>query len=107
LETDSLSEALKMIASERLELLIIELDFPRKENCKLIDAFRQHHCEHRDAVVVTTTQRPSGAWRREYKPRATVYKPFDIRHLSKIITSIIEQERRKNAEMSVVDRARP
>jgi DNA-binding NtrC family response regulator len=102
LEADNPSAALRMIRTRHLELLIVELDFPEGNNCTLIDAFRRHNRDHRNAVVVTTTQRPSGDWRREYKPSTTIYKPFDIRHLCKIVTSIIEQEYKDKEEMSIM-----
>jgi DNA-binding NtrC family response regulator len=103
-EADNPSTALRIINAMRLELLIVELDFPEGHNCKLIEAFRNHNRNHPNAVVVTTVQRPGGEWRREYRPSAIIYKPFDIRHLCKIVTSIIEQENKVEEEMSILHR---
>ena len=104
IEADTPSTALRIITTMEIDLLIVEHDFPDGNNCKLITAFCQQNPKHHDAVVVTTTQRPSGEFRREVKPGATIYKPFDIRRLCKLINSIIASESTLSEEVSIIQR---
>lgn len=90
LEASGADSAQAILESEHPELLIVELDFPHGHNSKLIEAFRKHKPDHKGAVVVITAQRPSNTWRQQYQPEATVYKPFDIRHLCRVITTLVK-----------------
>lgn len=100
LEASSADSAQAILESEHPELLIVELDFPHKHNSKLIEVFRKHKPDHKGAVVVITAQRPSNTWRQQYQPEATVYKPFDTRHLCLIITSLAHLSDRKREGIS-------
>lgn len=100
IEASGAESAQSILESEHPELLIVELDFPHKHNSKLIEVFRKNKPNHKGAVVVITAQRPSNTWRRKYQPRATVYKPFDIRHLCRVITTLVRVNDRKSAEVS-------
>jgi DNA-binding response OmpR family regulator len=100
IEASGAESAQAILENEHPELLIVELDFPHEHNSKLIEVFRENKPNHKGAVVVITAQRPSNTWRRKYQPRATVYKPFDIRHLCRVITTLVRVNDRKSAEVS-------
>jgi DNA-binding response OmpR family regulator len=89
LEAADLESAMDLLKTEHPEVLVIEYDFPFGHNGKLIDVFRQHKGKRQGYVVVTTTRRLDALWRRQYRPDATLYKPFDIRELCKTIKSLI------------------
>lgn len=89
LEAADLESAMDMLKTEHPEVLVIEYDFPFGHNGKLIELFRRHKEKRQGYVVVTTTRRLDALWRRQYRPDATLYKPFDIRELCKTIKSLI------------------
>lgn len=85
LEVPDLENAMDLLKTERPEVLVIDYDFPFGYNGKLIEMFKRHEGKQQGYVVVTTTCRLDDPWRRQYRPDATLYKPFDIRELCKTI----------------------
>jgi DNA-binding response OmpR family regulator len=88
------AHAFKILESTTPEILILELDVPFGNTGALIDAYRG--CQGRVAwegtVILTTTSRPGGAWRRKYKLDAVIYKPFDMRSLYGLLESQLQRK---------------
>ncbi|MEA1977302.1 MAG: response regulator [Chloroflexota bacterium] len=103
LEAADLESALDMLKTEHPEVLVIEYDFPFGENAKLINVFRQHKGKRQGYVVVTTARRLDALWRRQCRPDATIYKPFDIRELCKTLKSLIEKLHPKHETSLTID----
>lgn len=87
IEAEDAEAAREHLRQEAPDLFVLELDHPSGENGALIDAYRQQSDE--GAVVLTTTERPNDDWRQRYQPEAVVYKPFDVRYLSRRVRRLI------------------
>lgn len=87
IEAEDADAAREHLQDEAPDLFVLELDHPSGENGALIDAYREQSDE--GAVVLTTTERPKDDWRQRYQPEAVVYKPFDVRYLSRRIRHLI------------------
>lgn len=103
LEVADLESAIDLLKTEHPEVLVIEYDFPFGHNGKLIELFRRHKGKRQGTVVVTTTRRLEAPWRRQYRPDATLYKPFDIRNLCKTIKSLVGKNHAKYRRSSTID----
>jgi DNA-binding response OmpR family regulator len=92
IEAEDADSARMRLEEESPDLFVLELDHPAGEHGALIDAFRQQ-CDE-GAVVLTTTERPREGWRHRYQPEAIVYKPYDVRLLSRRIRRLIQRDER-------------
>ena len=82
--------AQQILSVEMPDLFILALDNPGGTNGGLIDLYREHQRETAGAVLVTTTVRPTDAWRNRYQPDVVIYKPFDIRFLIRCILELFQ-----------------
>ncbi len=90
LEAEDAAAARQHLQDEAPDLFVLEFDPPSGENGALIEAYREHSEE--GAVVLTTTERPKDDWRQRYQPEAVVYKPFDVRYLSRRVRHLIHND---------------
>jgi two-component system phosphate regulon response regulator PhoB len=105
-EASDAKDAHRIIEDESPDLLIVELDFPHGHNGKLINAFRKSGVQEQQAVIVTTTDRPSKTWRQHYRPGATIYKPFDMRHLNRMVLELVHiPDHQRNSESALFSRS--
>jgi DNA-binding response OmpR family regulator len=94
-EASQAQDAQRILRTEQPSILIVERDFPHGENGKLIEEFRSHRGQDRSHVVVTTTNRLSTSWRKQHQPKVVVYKPFDVRHLCRVIRALLLEPSKK------------
>lgn len=92
IEAEDADAARSRLAEESPDLFVLELGHPAGEHGALIEAYRQDSDD--GAVVLTTTERPAEGWRHRYQPEAIVYKPYDVRLLSRRIRRLIQGDER-------------
>jgi CheY-like chemotaxis protein len=92
--------ALQILKDEHPEVLIVENDHPHGNNGEVIDVFRGEENDLPRPVVVTTTQRLGDQWRKQYQPQVAIYKPFDVRHLSRVVGTLLGMRGISFAEVS-------
>jgi DNA-binding response OmpR family regulator len=71
-------------------LMILAFEHPGEACGELIDTFRQKNQEENSKLLLITLQRPDDHWRRHYQPDLVIYKPFDIRYLTRQVTQLVE-----------------
>lgn len=98
--------ARNLLETERLDLLVTELDFPFGRNGELIELFRKQKGEYQGSVLVTTTHRFDDDWRRRYRPDVIVFKPFDIRVLCKFVSGLLGENYDEDAHYRTKKRVR-
>ncbi|MGA9531816.1 MAG: hypothetical protein WBR18_03790 [Anaerolineales bacterium] len=98
IEAEDAEDARSRLEEESPDLFVLELDHPAGEHGALIDAYRQRSDE--GAVVLTTTERPKEGWRHRYRPEAIVYKPYDVRLLSRRIRRLIQGDKQMEGSTS-------
>ena len=90
IEAEDADTARAHLQDKAPDLFVMELDHPSGDHGALIDAYREQ--SDNGAVVLTTTERPKDDWRQRYQPEAVVYKPFDVRYLSRRVRHLIKNE---------------
>jgi DNA-binding response OmpR family regulator len=84
-EVADAESALSILEQQTPQLLILEFDSINGRAGDLIDSFRQKNGSGQSLVLLTTSERPGDIWRQRYHPDIVVYKPFDIRYLTRCI----------------------
>lgn len=84
-EASDAESALSTLEQQTPQFLILEFDSTNGSTGELIDTFRQKNGNGQSLVVLTTSERPGDVWRKRYQPDIVVYKPFDIRYLTRCI----------------------
>jgi CheY-like chemotaxis protein len=102
LDAQDAEAAQEILENEQPELLIVEDDSPEGRNGEVIDAFRKQVEEGPNPVVVTATQRIKDEWRKRYEPEVAVYKPFDVRHLARVVAALIDARDEEHMELSAL-----
>ncbi len=83
--------AAQKILNERIpRLMILAFEHPGQGCGELIDLFRQRHPDETGKLLLITLQRPDDRWRQRYQPDLVIYKPFDIRYLTRQVTGLAE-----------------
>ena len=91
MEAKDAEHAENLLDETHPEILVVERDFPHGRNGKIIHSYRNRSSPPSGPVIVTTTDRLSDSWRRQHEPQVVVYKPFDIRHLSRVIIGFLKE----------------
>ncbi len=89
LEVRSISRyanALQILAQKIPDIFIVDFDLRDGDPGKLIAAYRRQSNLSGNSLVVSTAGRLKDEWRRKHLPDAVLYKPFDIRHLIRLIS---------------------
>ncbi len=89
LEVRSISRyanALQILAQKIPDIFIVDFDLRDGDPGKLIAAYRRQSKLSGNSLVVSTAERLKDEWRRKHQPDAVLYKPFDIRHLIRLIS---------------------
>ena len=84
-EAADAKSARSILEHQTPRLLILEFDSTNGWAGDLIDSFRQKNGNGQSLVLLTTSERPGDVWRQRYQPDIVVYKPFDIRYLTRCI----------------------
>jgi DNA-binding response OmpR family regulator len=84
------TEACRVLERETPEVLVLNAGPSPDRRGAAVASFRERREPgRRGFVVVTADQHLEEAWRREYRPDAVVFKPFDIRHLARRISRLV------------------
>ena len=84
-EASDAESAWSILEHQTPRLLILEFDSTNGKAGELIEYFRQKNEDGQNLVLLTTSERPGDGWRQQYRPDIVVYKPFDIRYLTRCI----------------------
>jgi DNA-binding response OmpR family regulator len=90
LQSKTLDFAIQMLDKESPHVLISELDSPYQMNGILIDRFRERNNNHSGKVVVLALEHLKSGIVERYHPDVLIYKPFDIRYLSKKMEALFK-----------------
>ena len=90
LDAAGAEDALKILHEQESQILIVQGDAPADAMGSVIERFRGQSGSHKRAVVVTVAERLQDGWRKRYQPEVALYKPFDVRQLSRIVLSLME-----------------
>jgi DNA-binding response OmpR family regulator len=90
--TSRFAHALQVLQQETHDLFLTDIDLGDGDPGRLITAFRRNKRSGCGAVVVTTACRLEDGWRRKHKPDAVIYKPFDIRHMIRLMWALLEKK---------------
>lgn len=85
-EASSAAAAREILNQFAPDILIIDFDYPEGHNAAIIKTFRERRKPLPGSVIVTTTQRLTEDWRERSKPNNVLFKPFDMRHLYRILS---------------------
>jgi DNA-binding response OmpR family regulator len=84
------AEACRTLEREIPEVLVMNVGPSPDRQGTAIVSFREHQREgRRGFVVIIADQHLEEAWRRKYRPDAVIFKPFDVRHLSRRISRLM------------------
>jgi DNA-binding response OmpR family regulator len=84
-------EACRVLERETPEVLVLNAGPSPDRRGEAVASFRDRQgAGRRGFVVITADQHLEEAWRRKYRPDAVVFKPFDVRHLSRRIARLTE-----------------
>jgi DNA-binding response OmpR family regulator len=84
-EASDAESARSILEHQTPRLLILEFDSTNGKTGELIEYFRRKNEKGQNLVLLTTSERPGDVWRQHYRPDIVVYKPFDIRYLTRCI----------------------
>jgi DNA-binding response OmpR family regulator len=85
-------DACRILTQETPEILMMDMDPPADRQGLLIEKFREGRADgRRGSVLIATEQRLEDGWRHKYHPDAVIFKPFDIRYLSRRISQLAEE----------------
>lgn len=87
------ANAMQILQQEPPDVFVVDFDLRDGDPGRLITAYRQFSTNNNSAVMVSTSDRLEDEWRRKHKPDSVIYKPFDIRHLIRLISSLINNYR--------------
>jgi DNA-binding response OmpR family regulator len=93
-------EASRILARVTPEILVLMgLESRPELEGSLIDKFRSRHKgRRRGSVLIAVDRRPEDAWRRKYHPDAVIFKPFDVRYLSRKLSMLSQTDVEESAE---------
>jgi DNA-binding response OmpR family regulator len=84
-------EACAILDRETPEVLVMNVGPSPDRQGSVIASFRKsRRTGRRGLVVITADQHLDEAWRETQRPDAVVFKPFDVRHLSRRILRLVE-----------------
>jgi DNA-binding response OmpR family regulator len=84
-------EACRILELDTPEILVLGMESSSDRQGLVIEKFREGRVEgRRGSVVIATGQRLEDSWRHKYRPDAVIFKPFDIRYLSRRISRLLE-----------------
>lgn len=89
LDAADAEDAHRILQRQESQILIVQGDAPAAMG-SVIDRFRGQSNNPRKAVVVTVAERLQDEWRKRYQPEVALYKPFDVRQLTRIVLSLME-----------------
>ena len=90
LEAADLLSAHKILDECIPGMMILAYEHPGEGYGELIDSFRQKKPDNKGKLLLITLQRPDDRWRQYYQPDLVIYKPFDIRYLTRQVTGLID-----------------
>ncbi|MBN1437993.1 MAG: hypothetical protein JW929_01170 [Anaerolineales bacterium] len=71
-------------------LVLMSLETQPELQGAMIELFRKRQTgRRRGSVILAVDRRPEDAWRRRYHPDAVIFKPFDVRFLSRRIAQLM------------------
>jgi DNA-binding response OmpR family regulator len=85
LEAKDDKDAREIMKKDHVKILIVEHDWKYSKNTNVIEAYREQMKGETGTVLVTTKDRLNDDWRKQQKPLAVIYKPFDVRYLCRLI----------------------
>jgi DNA-binding response OmpR family regulator len=88
LQSKTVEFALQLLERETPDILILELDTPYRMNGMLIDRFRAIDHGLPGKVVILALEHLNREVVDRYQPDILIYKPFDIRNLSKRVEAL-------------------
>jgi DNA-binding response OmpR family regulator len=84
-------EACQILEQETPEILVMGMESTPDRQGVVIEKFRERLADgRRGSVLVATNQRLEDAWRHKYHPDVVIFKPFDVRYLSRRISRLTE-----------------
>jgi DNA-binding response OmpR family regulator len=84
-------EACRILEQETPEILLMGMESLPDRQGRVIEKFRERQADgRRGSVLVATNQRLEDTWRHKYHPDVVIFKPFDIRYLSRRISRLAE-----------------
>jgi DNA-binding response OmpR family regulator len=84
-------DAEEILQERSPDILVLDHENLAEDLGQLIALYRAKSEAEAGIVLVTTARRIDDSWRIEYKPDLVIYKPFDVRFLSRRIKSLSDK----------------
>ena len=92
LEAPDVETALTILDAYIPDVFLVGVDPTAPESGAVIEAFRKKERRRPQFVLLMTMERPDDRWRQRYLPDQVLYKPIDLRFLSRRIGALLQQK---------------